>query len=255
MSLLTEGRCPHCGEGLITAPKQAEPYVAWTTLETVSPSQTHDRLTMTHLPLPVRNDVILGEAGNGFFSIAPSVQSALEEEGLMTEDGVINVAHFLAFLAHGPVADRFRGMDEVLVALGNPAAFGARDSVSVRAAVRQAKAWTPRTATTVASVATSHGSDEFVPSGTPFKQLAELLEVCFSIDELQRLIGSLSSGMNLLRSLSDGRSGPHVFSGEVTSMLERRGRIDTELFTAILRDRPRQSAAIRKVASACGVSI
>ncbi|HLD20802.1 MAG TPA: hypothetical protein VJB64_01775, partial [Patescibacteria group bacterium] len=197
----------------------------------------------------------LGEAGNGFFSIAPSVQSALEEEGLMTEDGVINVAHFLAFLAHGPVADRFRGMDEVLVALGNPAAFGARDSVSVRAAVRQAKAWTPRTATTVASVATSHGSDEFVPSGTPFKQLAELLEVCFSIDELQRLIGSLSSGMNLLRSLSDGRSGPHVFSGEVTSMLERRGRIDTELFTAILRDRPRQSAAIRKVASACGVSI
>ncbi|MBI2473268.1 hypothetical protein HYV70_01810 [Candidatus Uhrbacteria bacterium] len=78
----------------------------------------------------------------GLYEISDLVRDALEQEGLKTEEGEINVAHFLMYLAHDPsVASRFRGKDEVLVSLGRPSMFGAYDLTSVRAEVR--KGWKP----------------------------------------------------------------------------------------------------------------
>jgi len=143
--LYKEGtRCPFKGCGaLITAPKQEDPFTAWTTGQQTAPAVTHDRKSIHHLPIPIRNDVLLAEAGKGLYKISDLVRQALEQEDLKNEDGVIHVAHLLHFLAHGPLASRFRGKDEVLTSLDNPQRFGAYDLTSCRAVVRDAKAWRP----------------------------------------------------------------------------------------------------------------
>jgi len=135
-------RCPFSGcGGLILQPKQEKPFQSWVTPQERAPAVTHYR--EGHLALPERNDVILTEAGQGLYEISSLVRQALEQEDMKTEEGDINVAQFLAFLAHDrSTSSRFRGKDEVLRSLGNPSMFGAYDLTSVRAIVRQAKGWT-----------------------------------------------------------------------------------------------------------------
>jgi len=153
VTLLIEGRCPFCGS-LITAPKQEEPFIAWTTGLEMAPAVTHDRITIPHLPLPLRNDVVLTEAGGNLYSISPTLLQAMQVEGLeivlneKTGEKVPSISHFLHFLSRGPLSSRFRGKDEVLISLGNTRSFGAYDLTSLRSVVRDAKGWRPSSANT-----------------------------------------------------------------------------------------------------------
>lgn len=243
VSLLTEGRCPHCNQGLITAPKQAEPYQAWTTLEMVSPSQTHDRRSITHLSLPLRNDAIIEESGRGIYTIDPLVRQAIEQEGLVTVEGQINVAHFLTFLAHsGHFTSRFCGLDEVLIALGRPESFGAYDLVSIRAVVRQAKSWAPRTSV-VSAVTPAHP----VNSAKPITRLDDLLQELFTLDELKVFVSRFfDRGFNINLEWS---SSVATSCNNVARAINRNGydlgNARTELLNELVRVRPGREAMIR----------
>lgn len=235
VSLITEGRCPHCGEGLITAPKQAEPYMAWTTLEMVSPSQTHDRRSIPDLPLPLSNAAIEAEAGKGLYTIDPNVRTALEQEGL-TKDGQPDFGKFLIFLAHGPRSSRFRGMDEVLVALGNPHAFRAYDPVSIRDVVRKAKSWTP----TRAAPASDPPASDPVSSGLdPNKAsvLVNLFTSIFSTSELSMFVRYGPCGNEASQVLSPGLA-LRPFAEEVLNFYQRHHLINTDFFGRLIKERP-----------------
>lgn len=148
--LYKEGtRCPFKGCGaLLTAPKQEQSFIAWTTLQDQKPAATHDRISIPHQPLPLRNDIILAQQKHdGMYYIHQWLERALREVGLLTEEGQVNAAHFLMFLAHSSLKGRFMGgdgkvqLDRVLVALKEPSLYGAWDEMSVRAVVRDAKDW------------------------------------------------------------------------------------------------------------------
>jgi len=229
-SLLTEGRCPHCGRGLITAPKQEEPYLAWTTLQMVSPGQTHDRLSLPHLPLPLSNTAIEADAGRAFYQIDTEVRLALVQEDL-TREGQVDFVKFLAYLAHGPLANRFRGKDEVIVSLGNPRAFGAFDLVSIRDTVRKAKAWTPSTTSTELSAPTTSSPGKAM-------RLEELLvELFVDSGELSRFL-SESFGHGFRRNLPGGNVPLSELAYQAVRAVISHGYQNEEFFDKLIQIRP-----------------
>ncbi|NQV89923.1 hypothetical protein HQ487_00775 [Candidatus Uhrbacteria bacterium] len=225
-------RCPHCGKGLITAPKQEAPYQAWTTLEMVSPGKSHDRQTIQHLPLPLSNSSIEADAGT-FYQIGTEVRAALVQEGL-TLDGKPDFGRFLAYLAHGPLANRFQGLDQVLRALGSPDSFGAYDLVSIRSLVRKAKVWTPSAITSV------HKEESFSSSEQPMS-LDQLLCDLFSVDGLQRFCSQNCPGM--VSQLSWGNSLNQV-AFEAANCMKAFGYNNDKLVEALIRERPGKKSLI-----------
>ena len=178
----------------------------------------------------------------------------METEGLKTEEGItINVAHFLAYLAHGPLASRFRGMDEVLQALGNPRSFGGHDVLSVRAVVRSAKSWTPRAQVTAPSGAASHAASGFVPGGSREIQLMGLFQAMFTVQELETFINYVFG-----RRVTDEIAWNGTLSAvswNVQESLRRRGLVSLKFFLELLIERPNWTSQIRQVAQAWDFSI
>ncbi len=150
--LFKEGtRCPfkECGALIRASKNQEKPFVAWTTLEEMAPNATHDRTSIDHTPLPLRNDIILAESGKGLYQIDSRILEALRQEEMKTENGDPDIARLLMYLAHGEPRKYFSSggrtvlLDRVLESLETPKLFGARDTIAIQATVMKAKGWKP----------------------------------------------------------------------------------------------------------------
>lgn len=251
-------RCPHTGcDGLLTPPKQEEPFISWVTLLEVAPGTRQDRKTIPHRPLPIANDAIVQEAGT-WYELHGGVTAACESEGLLTDEGTPNVAHLCAYLFHGLAPKRFHAADQALRALGDPGQFGAYDATSMRAVVRTAKQWQPS-----ANVPAPEASRASGPAATATLRLEpgmnpaiamHLLfkEIFPSTGELRRFLRRHASDIEL----PGQAAGMAEVSYVAAEGLDRRGYLNApyglEFFEALRQAIPRQSANIDAVAKLCG---
>ena len=95
--------------------------------------------------------------------------------------------------------------------------------------------------------------ERLVPN--PNASLSDLLAELFAPSELRLLIGSLREGEKLLRALPESASSAEVFASQVVGALERRGRIDEELFGALVDARPDRAAKTVSLASGRGITL
>lgn len=87
---------------------------------------------------------------------------------------------------------------------------------------------------------------------TPFAQLSELLQDMFSAAELRGCIRRLRNGKALADALPEGR-GIALLAGDAVDVLKRRGRVDQELFAALVHCAPARHAEISATARSWGV--
>lgn len=235
-------RCPFKGcNGLLTPPKQAQPYRSWTTLKLVPAHITHDRDSIPHQPLPLKNEDIL--RGKDWFIPSMALRDACAQENLLTQDGDPDLVHLCMYLVHGS-GIWFRGKDEVLTALEDNARLSCHDRTSLRALVRKAKSWQLPEESTVENNKPVTSVRKNIPRyQRPL--LAEFLSSAFDISELHRFVlykygRGLSNQLNRNDSLWN-------FSNSVANLLGARGLIDAQLEQHLLDERPGRANEIKEL--------